>query len=256
MKNRYPVLQHCLQVIRGISPGSVEQIIDVGVQRKTEFLMDVFPDKHHQLFEPVSTYHADLEANYRAKFIPYTLHKVALTNQKGSLFLHNTSNDGSGRVTHSQIRTSKDENMKFLVNIEEIEASTLDDYFPAGTLPPLSYLIKMDVDGVEELIIEGGQAVIRDASFVIIETSIGRRDLCSRAALLEKLGFRIFDICDNAYYFGQLALVDLVMINDRVRSAQIKFRPWEYSEGKVIWSKWQHGFTALAQEGFDNPFTP
>lgn len=56
-------------------------------------------------------------------------------------------------------------------------------------LGDLSYLIKLDVDGVEEQIIEGGRNVIAGASFVIIEASIGRQDLCSRAALLENPDF-------------------------------------------------------------------
>ena len=114
--------------------------------------------------------------------------------------------------------------------------------------------MKLDVDGVEEKIIDGGANVIGDASFVIIESSIGRQDLCSRAALLEKHGFRIYDICDNAYYFGQLALVDLVMINNRLRDQEIKFKPWQYSGGKVIWSKWQHGFSEFADAPADDPF--
>ncbi|MEL6172636.1 MAG: hypothetical protein AAFR02_11595, partial [Pseudomonadota bacterium] len=103
-------------------------------------------------------------------------------------------------------------------------------------------------------IIAGGQDVIGGASFVVIEASIGRQDLCSRAAVLEKLGFRMFDICDNAYYFGQLALVDLVMINNRLRADEIKFRPWQYTEGKVIWAKWQHGFADHVDVPSEDPF--
>ena len=254
MSNRYPVLQQSLNLIREISPGSVEHVIDVGAQRKTEFLMDVFPDKHHHLFEPVTTYHKELEENYNNRNISFTLHKIALSNVNGNLYLHNTSNDGSGRITHSQIRDEPDDAMKFLVNIEKIETKTLDYCFPADSLSDHTYLIKMDVDGVEEKIIEGAQSVMSKASFVIIEASLGRRDLCSRAALIEKLGFRIFDICDNAYYFGQLALVDMILINNDLRNSEIKFRPWEYSEGKVIWKNWQHGFKNLEKETFPNPF--
>lgn len=130
----------------------------------------------------------------------------------------------------------------------------LDSVMRRDELGDLSYLVKLDVDGLEEKIIDGGRDVIGGASFVVIEASIGRQDLCSRAALLEKCGFRMFDICDNAYYFGQLALVDLVMINNRLRQNELKFRPWEYTEGKVIWKNWQHGFSNLANEPVSNPF--
>ncbi len=252
---RYPVLQQSLRLIRHIAPDSVRQVVDIGVQRRTDFLMDVFPDRHHHLFEPVSSYHADLEANYRQRDIPYSLHRVALSDVSGTLYLHNTSGDGSGRVTHSYIKPSPEPDTKFLLNIEEVPTRRLDDVFSRQQLGDLGYLVKLDVDGVEEKIIAGGGDVIGGASFVVIEASIGRRDLCSRAALLEKLGFRIFDICDNAYYFGQLALVDLVLINNRLRAGEVKFRPWEYTDGKVVWSKWQHGFKALADQDVIDPFS-
>ncbi|MEL6665460.1 MAG: FkbM family methyltransferase [Pseudomonadota bacterium] len=251
---RYPTLQQSLRINREIAPGAVEQIIDIGAQRKTDFLMDVYPDKHHHLFEPVSTYHPDLEKNYQDAGIGYTLHKQALSNVDGMLYLHNTSVDGSGRITHSHIKPEREEDLDFLVNIEEIETRRLDSIMSREGLGDLSYLIKLDVDGVEEKIIEGGQDVIGGASFIIIEASIGRQDLCSRAALLEKCGFRMFDICDNAYYFGQLALVDLVVINNRLRNQEIKFKPWQYTEGKVVWSKWQHGFGDHVNEPVTDPF--
>jgi hypothetical protein len=144
--------------------------------------------------------------------------------------------------------------MDFLVSIEDIPTRRLNSVFSSGPLPDLRYLVKLDVDGIEEKIISGGCDVIRGASFVVVETSIGRQDLCSRASLLEKIGFRIFDICDHAYYFGQLALVDLVMINNRLRSSEIKFRPWEYTKGKVMWRKWQHGFKDLDDHPASDPF--
>lgn len=250
---RYPAMSQSLRLVRQIAPQATQQIVDIGVQVKTEFLMNVFADRHHHLFEPSTAYHAQLEQNYRDKGIDYTLHKVALSDTDGLLYLHNTSNDGSGRITHSQIRDARDEAMPGLVRIEEIPTRRLDTAF-AVPLPDLSYIVKLDVDGVEEKIIAGGAEMLRGASFVVIETSIGRQDMCSRAALLEKLGFRIFDICDNAYYYGQLALVDLVMINNRLRAGDIRFRPWEYSDNKVHWPKWQHGFKTLEDEPIENPF--
>lgn len=254
MNIRYPTLQHGLQVIRHIAPKSVETIIDIGVQRRTDFLMEVFPDRHHHLFEPATVYHADLLRNYNERNISHTLHKVALSDEEGTLYLHNTSLDGSGLITHSQISPKRNDSMNELVNIEEIPTRTLDAFFPDRALPALTYLIKLDVDGVEEKIIGGGPRVIGNASFVVIETSIGRRDLCSRAALVEKHGFRLFDICDNAYYFGQLALVDLVLINNQLRADEIKFRPWEFTNGRVVWKKWQHGFNAVIKDPYIDPY--
>lgn len=252
---RHPTLQQSFRVIRKIAPLSVTKIIDIGAQRKTEFLMDVYPDVIHHLFEPVSTYYDELKHNYNSRGIPFVLHNVALGDTDGMLYLHNQSVDGSGRITHSRLLTERQDNFSFLVNIEEVTSRRLDSIMNREELGDLSYLVKLDVDGLEEKIIEGGLDVIGGASFVVIEASIGRQDLCSRAALLEKCGFRMFDICDNAYFFGQLALVDLVMINKRLRQNEIKFRPWEYTGGKVVWKKWQHGFPSLANELVEDPYS-
>jgi hypothetical protein len=45
------------------------------------------------------------------------------------------------------------------------------------------------------------------------------------------------------------------MINNRLRQNEIKFRPWEYTDGKVVWKKWQHGFPNLVNESGENPFS-
>lgn len=254
-ERRYPVLQQSLRVIRSIAPDALGTVVDIGVQRRTDFLMDVLPDVHHHLFEPVSTYYGDLRRGYDEAGIAYDLHEVALSDENGELYLHETSVDGSGRITHAQIKPERHEDMDFLVGIKTVPTRRLDDVLTREALGDLRYLVKLDVDGVEEKIVAGGHDVIGGASFVVIEASIGRQDLCSRAAMLEKLGFRMFDICDPAYYFGQLALVDLVMINDRLRADEIKFRPWQYTEGKVVWPKWQHGYKDMAGLGFPDPFS-
>lgn len=54
---RYPVLKHCLSFVKDVTPDAYEDVIDIGVQYGTDFLIDVFPDSHHHLFEPVRTYH-------------------------------------------------------------------------------------------------------------------------------------------------------------------------------------------------------
>lgn len=251
---RYPVLEQCLRYTRELSPNAIKSVVDIGAQRKTDFLMQVFPDCYHHLFEPVSVYHDELVENYSLVGIEHTLHKVALGNTDGKLFLHNQSMDRSGNVTHSQIKPAADETMTDLVNIEQIDTRRLDSVLSRKELGDLSYIVKMDVDGVEEQIIEGGPDVIGGASFVIIECSIGRQDLLSRAAALEKLGFRIYDICDLCYYYGQLAIVDLVMINNRLRNAEPKFKPWQYGSRGLKWKKWQSGLPHLRNQYYKNPF--
>lgn len=195
-----------------------------------------------------------MEENYRNAGIAFALYQVALSDVDGLLYLHHISKDGSGQVTHSQIKSAPDWETPFLVTVEEIQARRLDSMFTAENLGDLSYIVKLDVDGAEERIIAGGKRVISHASFVVIEVPVTTKPFCSRIAALEQCGFSVFDICDNAYYFGQLSQVDVVMINNRLRDAELKFRPWQYSEGQVVWDKWQHGFQSLKGQPVGDPF--
>lgn len=252
---RYPTLEQGLRQIRRIDPNVITQVVDIGAQRQTDFLMQAFPDLHHHLFEPVSTYHADLTANYQQADIQHTLHKFALSNTSGTLYLHTMSHDGSGNVTHAQILPHRDPDMTFLIGIEDITVKRLDQMFtPAELGGDLSYIIKIDVDGLEEEIIDGCGPLLTAASFAVIEASIGKEHVAERTLTMKRKGFRIFDICDHAYYFGQLSQVDLIFINERLRNTNHKFQPWKQAGGKVIWRKWQHGLTQLAGAPIEDPF--
>jgi FkbM family methyltransferase len=252
---RYPTLQHTLQLIKHISPSSLNYILDVGAQRETPFLMEQCKDSFHHLFEPVTTYHPDLEKNYQDQQIKYKLHKVALSDSDGIAYLHNFSEDHSGRTTHSYLSFEETyEHSGEYISKDTVNVARLDTILATETLPDFEYLIKMDVDGLEEKIVDGGAKTMANASFVIIEASLGRRNVISRLKMIEDLGYRLFDICDHAYYFHQMSQCDLVFINEAYRSQVIKFRPWELVKYKVQWKDWQHGFLDLEKDQLSDPF--
>ena len=193
-----------------IASDACKQVNDIGVQVKTDFLMAVFPARHQHLFEPSPAYHAQLEANYREAGIAYSQHKIALSETDGVLYLHETSVDGSGRVTHTQIRPERDEAMRFLVGIKEISTRRLDSVFAPGCAPrPLL----------------SGQARRRR------RRGADHRRRPTGAA--QRLLRHHLDLYRPA--------------------AELEFRPWEYSEGKVHWPKWQHGFKHLGDTPVDDP---
>jgi FkbM family methyltransferase len=251
---RFPVLLQSLRLIRHLAPNAVQQVIDIGAERMTEVLLDAFGDVAHHVFEPDKAHYPALEQNYKARGVYFELHKIALDDVGGRLHLHHTSADGSGRATHSHIKSQRDENLKGLVNIETIDAMRLDDVFTRTALGDLTYLIYLDAGAMNAKVVAGGADVIGGASFVVLEASIGRQELCSHVGLLAKHGFRLFDLCDNAYYFGQLSMVGLVMINDRLRASEIRFRPWDYTAGKVVWPRWQRGFPTVTDEPAEDPY--
>lgn len=218
-----------------ISP--IRTIIDVGVQTKTSCLMDAFPHAHHYLFEPVTIYHSLIDNNYQNKRISYSLIKKAVSNESGMMFQHLIQNDPAHGVTHSQLLDSPDPG-KFgdtLHSIVETEVISLDEW---GSDLQLSepYLIKIDVDGLEDRIIQGGEKLLARADVIMVEAVL--ETLTARAAAVERLGFKLFDLVGNGYYFNQLQQVDLIFISNRLSVENLNFQPWKNHGGTIHWEEW------------------
>lgn len=249
---RLPSLRHTLQVVKQIAPSTLNTIIDIGAQRETGFLIHECGDAFHHLFEPVGLYHPDLEKKYQQAGIQYSLHPVALSDVDGEAYLHNYSEIEGAAVTHSYLSFEASiEHSGKHVSTEKVKVQTLCSALRDCGLADYEYLVKLDVDGHEENIVAGGKEVLQKASFVIIEASLGRRNVIQRIELIEALGFRLFDIADHGYYFGQMSQCDLVFINEYVRSSHIEFRPWEMTDYIVRWNRWQHGLPELENTPLD-----
>jgi FkbM family methyltransferase len=189
------------------------------------------------LFEPVSIYHPTIREVYGS--MQHELIPCAVSNVDKEVFLVSLSSDFSGAITHAQITDEAPKRRELpIVAVTPIQSIRLDSFFKDKELPRLQYLIKIDVDGCEEKIIDGAYQCLQNASFVIVEAPI--TSLLARASKLMRLGFSLYDICDHAYYFRQLSQVDLVFINTRLVSLEPRFDPWSQSSGKVDWAQWQH----------------
>ena len=159
------------------------------------------------------------------------------------MYLHRASHDDSGGVTHTHLHPMQITNMDKLVQIDEIDATTLDDFYfnECEDLYDHQFLVKIDVDGNDDEIIKGGFNCIARASFVVTEMSLSEtQKFTNRIATLNSLGFRIYDICDVGYYFGQASQIDMVFINEAVRKEYKCFQPWNLSD-KLVWSRWEKG---------------
>jgi len=243
MEKRTPSLYQSLSIIKQIAPECFETIIDVGAQKQTDFLADTFPESKHILFEPCSVYHDQLISYYTDKGIDHVVIQEPLSDKPRKMYLHHISQDGSDKITHTHLNFVADENMVHVKRIEPVNSTTLDEYYWNNMTPDMQYKfsIKIDVDGHEDAIINGGVDCVPAACFVIVEMSVGDSEqFANRILNLHKRGFRIFDICDPGYYYGQLSQVDVVFINNAVRRQIEKFCPWDISAGKVNWNKWQH----------------
>lgn len=233
---RSPLVGESLNIFKACLNRPIKTVIDVGVQEKTQFLIDAFPDAFHYLFEPVEIYHSAILSNYKASKISHELIGCAVLNEAGLMYQHLLSSDESGSVTHSQLLAER-EVEKFgskLLDIIITPVISLDQWAAELTLPK-PYAIKVDVDGVEDLIIAGGTNVISQSTLFIVESTLAK--ISSRVALIESMGMQLFDIAGNGYYFGQLSQVDLIFVSSKVIQENIDFRPWQ-KHGKVIWEHW------------------
>lgn len=222
---RIPSKQSSLQFLRS-SGLAVATIIDIGIQRQTPELIQVFPDLKHILFEPVEEYYPLIIENY--KYINYDLIKCAVSNENGTAVLNVISLDKQkGLITHSYIGSK--ENSPLARTVEKI---TLDSFFEKNDYPK-PYLLKIDVDGHEIPILEGSVNSLNDCSCVIIEAPLAV--LPQRMNFLTSRGFVLWDIVDLAYYYDNLSQVDLIFLNPTEKK-KADFNPWSNFDFK--WDQW------------------
>jgi FkbM family methyltransferase len=234
---RTPTVGEALAVFKAGFGKPVRQVLDVGAQAKTQFLMDAFGDAHHVLFEPVQIYHPMLRHFYTAAGISHEIVPCAVSDASGQMYQHLLSSDRSGKVTHSQLLTAADP-ARFggdLLEVVPTPVITLDGWAEGRELAE-PYAVKIDVDGIEDRIIAGGSRVIAGCTLLVCEATLP--SMAARIGRLQSHGLSLFDIVGNGYYFDQLQQVDLVFVAKRVIDATLDFQPWK-KHGRVIWEHWQ-----------------
>lgn len=209
----------------------ISTIIDVGIQHETPFLIELFPELHHVLFEPVEEYYSFIHKNYQD--ISYTLVDAAVSDFDGELTLHTEKKTRGDEISHSYIVKSATSSSRV------IRSLTLDKYFSQQTFSS-PYLIKIDVEGpdVPNSIMIGAKNVLKDASVVVIEMTVDK--FMERAALLHEAGFDIWDICDLCYYGECLWQADVVFIKRELKQSNIALRPIHKQPFRP--ELWQKGF--------------
>ncbi|WP_187278194.1 FkbM family methyltransferase [Methylobacterium sp. WL7] len=183
---------------------NVGTVIDVGVQRDSPDLRQLFSSVPHILFEPVLEYHEDIHRAYAG--VNYKLEPVALSDRYGPFLLREVRADADGVVSHVSPAEGHE------ASLRTVQRKTLDGYVDE-TSPAKPYLIKIDVDGHETEILKGARRALFDASCVIVETTL--HHLPERLRLAEVAGLALWDIVDMTYYDGCLYQCDLVFIPDR-----------------------------------------
>lgn len=104
----------------------------------------------------------------------------------------------------------------YTVNVEEIQICTLDDEIDRLQLDPARIVLKIDAQGFESEILQGGKRSIPLIPHLLLEISLiqlyeGEKTFFEMVVLLDKLGHQVIDIHRGTQIkSGQLLQVDII----------------------------------------------
>lgn len=199
----------------------INTVIDVGAYHGlvSEALRDIFPKADIYCFEPLEENIKIIRQKKFSKSV--TLEKLAVSNKVGrSTFFTNSF------VPASSLKRPK--NLKgfgFISRFRKntVRTTTLDEYFRKVSLEEEIFL-KVDVQGAEDMVLEGGRKLLKRVSVIHIETAF--RPLYKEEKLFGDIykllineGFRYKgEIPDAEFYprFGQAEYSNSIFIKSKL----------------------------------------
>ncbi|MDA8587069.1 FkbM family methyltransferase [Rhodobacteraceae bacterium] len=171
-----------------------EHIVDIGANhgKWSRFAADQFPNTQISAFEPqkeLASSHIDLDENRNVHlhykglgdfdgFAPFTFHE----KDDSSSFLYSSDEAASQGFAQSKVEIAK-----------------LDSFFANSDLPQPD-MIKIDAEGFDLKVLDGGKNTLKNASVVLIEASVANKNypntVVEVVTRMESIGFRLFDITD------------------------------------------------------------
>lgn len=176
-----------------------ESIIDIGanVGQFGKKIRQYYPTAHLYSFEPIPFVCEELKLNFKDD-PNFTAINVGLGDSDGKTKFHmNLFSDSSSMLEIAELHTKNFPYTKDEIEID-VEVKQLDNCFKVNEIQK-PYLVKIDVQGFEEQVINGGLQVIRNADMIITESSY--KELYKGQALFdtlyEKLKAMGFDFAGN-----------------------------------------------------------
>jgi len=189
-----------------------QTVIDVGVASGTFELYDAFPDAGHLLIEPLAEFEETLQGICRKYKAQYVL--AAASNETGRATIH----------VHPDLQGSS-----FLREIEgeyvdgnprQVPTITIDEVVAnRGLRGP--FVIKVDIQGAELMVLEGARVTLSQTELVILEVSlfgtlVGGPMLHDMVTYMRERGFVVYDIFGGLFrpLDKALAQVDIVFARE------------------------------------------
>lgn len=201
------VLDHISEL--GFKP---QTVIDVGVASGTFALYRKFPEARHILIEPLKEFEEDLKfisLNYNAEYI------VAAAGAKKGNTIINVHPDLVGSSIFKETEGSYVDGIT-----REVPMITIDDLCQERKLKH-PYLIKIDVQGAELMVLEGAASVLQHTEVIILEVSffnciLGCPLLCDVVTYMKRHDFVVYDIFHFNYRPLDKALcqVDMMFVKE------------------------------------------
>lgn len=186
-----------LRLLIAFALGPDSHCIDIGANRGTVLaeILRVAPRGRHIAYEPIP----HLAEHLRARFPSVDVRCAAASNRRGeSSFAHVESREAYSGLK-ARAYPGKETVHHTSVRVEDLDSALPADYVPA--------LIKIDVEGAEQQVLEGAIRVISDRQPVVVfEHGKGGADHYGTAPadvyslLCDEARLRIFDLDGNGPY--------------------------------------------------------
>lgn len=202
----------------------LKTIIDIGANEGqfASFIKGILPTCKIICFEPLREPFLKLQERY-GKDNTMTLHDFALgKKQEVKIIFKNSYNPSSSILPMANRHAQSFPHTKDVTQ-ENIRIETLDDIFPSLNIEK-PFLIKIDVQGYEKFVIEGGIETIKKADIMIVELSYVElykdQPLFDEIySLLTKNGFMLSGILDQLTdpKNGEFLQCDAIFINKNIQ---------------------------------------
>tara|TARA_Y100001973_G_C5194316_1_gene333139 strand:- start:57 stop:1265 length:1209 start_codon:yes stop_codon:yes gene_type:complete len=199
-KEHIPTFERLKQA--GFNP---KRILDIGAHKAkwTQEASSVFPDAHYILVEPIDFPQL---RNYVNKHKNTEVHYEILSDKTAEVDWYELQNSGDSMLK---------ENTRYFMNVEpqKKQAKTLDSL----GLAQVDFM-KLDVQGAEIKVLEGGRDLVRGATAILLELPFcgeyneNTPSFAAHISYMESINFVPYDICEVHRAHRAITHVDILFV--------------------------------------------